>query len=71
MPAQAEMAMLLVTGAGGRYLSRAFKTTGRFVWSGEVSGPASPSGFNFGGGAEVWGGRGYSGERAFAVRAGR
>ena len=63
--------MLLVTGAGGRYLSRAFKTTGRFVWSGEMSGPASPLGFNFGGGAEVWGGRGYSGERAFAVRAGR
>lgn len=71
MPAQTELAMLLVTGAGGRYLSRAFKTTGRFVWSGEVSGPSSPSGFNFGGGAEVWGGRGFSGERAFAVRAGR
>jgi len=71
MPIRAELGMLYEQRMGGRNLSPVFKTTGLFVWSGEMSGPSSAWGFSFGGTEEVFVGLGYSDKRAFAVRSSR
>ncbi|MEW6440479.1 MAG: DUF1566 domain-containing protein [bacterium] len=67
MPTQAELSMLYERGADRRRLPASFKTSGNYVWSGEMKNPSSTSGFSFGGTVEVWGG-GYANKRAFAVR---
>jgi hypothetical protein len=73
MPQQAELETLYINGFGERNMAPVFKTTGWWVWSGELYGSdSSPKpmagGFNFDSG-EGYGRSRYSGSgRAFAVR---
>jgi len=72
MPTRAELKSLYKEGAGSRDMTPLLKTTGWWVWSGEIKGSSSAWAFTFDGGREFWVTRGPSGYgRGFAVRSRR
>jgi len=69
MPTMDELAGLYKNGLGDRNMTPLLKTTGWWVWSGEVEGSSDAWGFNFRNCSWGWYGRLYSIiTRAFAVR---
>ncbi len=69
MPTRKELNSLYKKGAGKRNMTPLLKTTGWWVWSGEIKGSSSAWVFSFYFGDERWGIRGTSSSnRVFAVR---
>ncbi|MBW1754066.1 MAG: DUF1566 domain-containing protein [Deltaproteobacteria bacterium] len=70
MPTKKELKSLYNKGAGQRNMTPLLKTTGWWVWSGEIKGSSSAWGFYFSYGSEYLYSRDsyYYGERGFAVR---
>jgi hypothetical protein len=70
MPTKKELKSLYNKGAGQRNMTPLLKTTGWWVWSGEIKGSSSAWGFYFSHGSEYLYSRDsyYYGERGFAVR---
>jgi hypothetical protein len=70
MPTKKELKSLYNKGAGQRNMTPLLKTTGWWVWSGEIKGSSSAWGFYFSHGREYLYSRDsyYYGERGFAVR---
>ena len=69
MPTREEVKSIYHKGAGNQNMSPLFKTTGGFVWTGEMMGDAYAWGFCFDIGGEYWPLRTFSTTaRVFAVR---
>jgi len=66
LPTIAELGTLHEPRMGGRNLSPIFKTTGSYVWSGEMQGPSSARIYRFGGNPDPP--IPYDAKRVFAVR---
>jgi hypothetical protein len=70
MPTREELRNLYKKGTGERNMTPLLKTTGWYVWSGEIKGSLSAWYFSFGYGDEFWGSLdvSYGYGRGFAVR---
>jgi hypothetical protein len=69
MPSMDELEGLYKEGSGDRNMTPLLKTTGYYVWSGEIKGSSKAKGFNFDDGSRYSTYRDYYySERAFAVR---